>query len=286
MKKLLPVCTLLLITAYSYSQTVSYDGFYIAKTGRIEEASADMYTYFRFYKDGSVYSQVVTSNDAIAVSKWFGRHKKFSMKGNYKITGNNITIQIDNKESEDYKLEGLEEFLYEGTINPDKQLCATRNKKPEKYCFSFTKIADTTTFKYSSEIVKVTIPGEWKMTQVLKGSRQVFFKNEDSTTIAVAFHTASNFPSYKASQTEFETAYAYYEWDSKYMAEEEKMEVKKIKEDKTNAYIIWQAKDAHNDNFHLFARNKDVLFNIMIYDPNMTTEKKVAFLETLYELNK
>lgn len=285
MKKLL-AALILLLTVSCYGQTISYDGFYIAKTGRIEEASADMYTFFRFYRDGSVISQVVTSNDAIAVSKWFGRYKKFSMKGNYTITGNNISIQIDNKESEDYKLEGLEEMLYQGTINTDKEFCAKRDKKLDNYCFAFTKISDTTIFKYSNEKARVVIPGEWKRTQVLKGSRQVFYKNEDSTTIAFAFHDAATFPTYKAEQNEFETAYAYYEWDSKYMAEEEKMEVKKLKEDKQKAYIIWTAKDSHNDNYHLFARKGAILFNVMVYDPNMTAEKKVALLETLYELNK
>jgi hypothetical protein len=287
-KLLLPVIFILTISIYSYSQTnksLSFNGLYIARSGRVEEASADIYTYLRFYKDGSVYLQAVTANDPQKIASWFGRFKKYSQKGKYTISADGISLSLDNKNTEDYELEGLQETSYKGTITADDKLCLMRNAEKEKVCFLFSKVSDTTSFKYTADKT-IKIPGDWKLTQVLKGSRQVFFKNEDSTTIAIAVHTASTFPSYKEIQTEFETAYAFYEWDSKFMKEEEKMEVKKIKEDKEKAYIVWSAKDAYNDNYHLFARNNDDLYNFMIYDEKMTLEKKVAFLEMMYDLNK
>ena len=70
------------------------------------------------------------------------------------------------------------------------------------------------------------------------------------------------------------------------MKEEEKMEVKKISDNKEKAFVIWNAKDQHNDNYHLFGRNKDLLHNIMIYDTQMTVEKQLKFIELLYDMNK
>jgi len=291
MKQKLIIAFLLLTFFRSYSQgdkadTISLNGFYIAKTGNIPAAKLDIYTYFRFYKDGSAYLQTVTSNDPQSVSGWFGRFKKFSQKGTYQVNGSSVSIQLNNKDSKDFQLEGLQETKYKGIIKSNNQLCLTRDNEPKENCFDFSNVSDTTKIKYAQFKPEIKIPGDWKIKQILKSNGQVYFINEDSTIVAIAVFIASKLPVYKETQTEYETAYAYYDWDSMYMKDEQKMEVAKVTENKDKAFVIWNAKDPYNDNYHLFARHKDLLYNIMIFDKEMSLEEQLSFLEVLYDINK
>jgi hypothetical protein len=285
------IILLLTTTLYCISQTndksvISFDGFYIAKTGTVPEASVDIHTYIRFYRDGSVYLQGVTSNDPQAVSRWFGRYKKFSQKGNYQIKGQEISIQLSNKDSKDFQLEGLQETKFKGTIETNKLMSLTRDTDSRKFTFEFNTVLDTTTKKYTQYKEEIKLPGEWRVKQVIKEAKQVYFINEDSTIVCFVAYVKSNLPVYKESQNEFETALAYYEWDSKYMNEEQKMEVKKISENKEKAFVIWNAKDENNNNFNLFACQNNLIYNLMISDDKMSIENKIKFLEILYEINK
>jgi hypothetical protein len=266
--------------------TISFDGLYIGKTLNLGDTKIDIYTYLRFYRDGSVYLQAVNAKDPQAVSKWFGKFKKFSQKGTYQVNDVSVSIQLNNKESKDFQLEGLQQTTFKGSLKPGEPLCLIRDEESKETCFEFYKVSDTTRLKYAQFKPEIKLPGEWKIKQILKGSGQVFFTNEDSAIVAIAVFTASKLPGYKDTQTAFETANAYYEWDSKYMKEEQKMEVKKIAENKEKAFVIWNAKDPNNDNYHLFARHKDLLYNIMIFDKEMPLEKQLRFLELLYDLNK
>lgn len=145
MKKIIIFFTVLITTTFhSYSQVktkinILFDGLYIAKTGGVPAANIEIFTYLRFYDDGSVYLQSVSSNDPQSVSKWFGRGKKFSQKGTYKIDGAGIKIHLDNKASEDSKLEGSVETNYNGAVKENSQICLTRDKETEEKCFIFSK---------------------------------------------------------------------------------------------------------------------------------------------------
>lgn len=274
--------------AFSQNSTpaVSLNGMYVSKPGSTADGKIALYTYMRFYKDGSIYLNTVNSLDPQAVSKWFGKYKKFSQKGSYQLNGDALSIQLNNKGSKDVQLEGLQETVFKGHINQNNQLQLTRDNEQQTLSFDFYPVADTTRFKYTPYKPELRIPGEWKVKQVLQGSRQVFFTNEDSTIIAISVIQADAFPFFKKDQNEFETTTAYYEWDADYMKNEQKMDVKKIKEDQQQAFIIWYSKDQHNDNYFLFARDKELLYNIMIYDTQMPTDTKLKLLESLYEINK
>ncbi|MFY7838924.1 MAG: hypothetical protein ACOVP7_01560 [Lacibacter sp.] len=145
MKKKTSIIPILLIIAfYSFAQkkdtvNISYDGLYIAKTGGVPAANLEIFTYLRFYEDGTVVLQSVSSNDAAAVAKWFGRDKKYSQKGTYQTEGNKITIRLNNKGTADAQLEGKVETDYKGTITETKKLCLTRNDEKKENCFDFTK---------------------------------------------------------------------------------------------------------------------------------------------------
>jgi hypothetical protein len=291
MKKYVTLLSVLLATtsfsiAQSGNSTISFNGFYIAKTGSIEAAKADIYTYLRFYKDGTVYLQAVSSFNPEAVSKWFGRYKKFSEKGTYTVNDSSISISTNNKESEDFKLGVLEDSKFTGTIRQGNQLYLKRDNGTGPFTFLFSPVADTTRIKYAQFKPLIKIPGEWKVKQILKNSGQIFLANEDSSAIGIMVLMASKLPGYKEGLTDFEMATVYYKWDSDYMKEDEKMEVHKISENVQKAFITWNTKDKYNDNNFLFAKHGDLLYNFMINDPKMPLEKQLSILEMLYDLNK
>ena len=144
MKQTFIFLAILFTTFYSLSQKVDtanvlYNGLYIAKTGSVPAANLEIFTYLRFYEDRSVYLQSISSNDPQAVSKWFGRDKKFSQKGTFRIDGINIVVQLNNKDSKDSKLEGFKETKYNGTITQSNQMCLIRDEEKTENCFSFSK---------------------------------------------------------------------------------------------------------------------------------------------------
>lgn len=146
MNRILIILTVIVSSAFtSFAQggaktNLLFNGFYIAKTGSVPAANLEILTYLRFYEDGTVYLQSVSSNDPPSVAKWFGRDKKFSQKGTYKIDGSSLSIRLNNKESEDIKLEGSVETTFTGSVKPDGQICLTRDKEPRENCFVFSKV--------------------------------------------------------------------------------------------------------------------------------------------------
>jgi hypothetical protein len=139
---ILPIFLTTILNCYSQTgdkTNILYDGLYVAKTGSVPAANLEIFTYLLFDDDGSVYLQSVSSNDPQAVSKWFGRNKKFSQKGTYQIDGINIVIRLNNKDSKDIQVEGLQETRYKGTIKQGNQLCLIRDAETSESCFIFSK---------------------------------------------------------------------------------------------------------------------------------------------------
>ncbi len=284
---LLLACNLAFSGKTQNSSTLTYNGIYIVESGSVQnDANFKIYTYLRFYKDSSVYLQAVNTLDPVAVNRWFGRYKKYSQRGKYIISGDSLYIDLNNRGTEDIKLEGLQQTLYKGIIIPVNKLCLVRDDEKAEKCFVFYPLTDTTRLKYTTYKPEIVLAGNWKVKQVLQGSKQVFFINEDSTEVGIAVLPANKLPFYKEEQDAFTSAQAYYQWDADYMRDEEKMEIKKIKENKDKAFVIWNAKDKNNDNTYLFARHKDLLYNIMIFDPAMPLEKQLKLLEEIFEMNK
>lgn len=147
MKKISLLSCLLLSAAVTvHSQTavgakLSYEGMYIAKTGGVPAAKIEIFTYLRFYDDGAVVLQAVTSNDPESVGKWFGRDKKFSQKGTYQIKEGIVTILVNNKGTSDAKLEGAQQTSFKGSLKADGTLCLLRDKELEERCFVFAKLS-------------------------------------------------------------------------------------------------------------------------------------------------
>lgn len=103
---------------------IRFDGLYVAKTGElsISNNKMDIYTYIRFFDDGTVYTQAVNSFAPKKVIAWFGKDGRFERKGIYKIVGADINFTVTNDESPDKKLEGPKTDMYGGKITDENKL--------------------------------------------------------------------------------------------------------------------------------------------------------------------
>ncbi len=103
---------------------IRFDGLYIAKTKsmKVGDNQIEIYSYIRFYSDGQVYTQAVTSYAPEKVIKWLGKNGRFERSGNYKLTGSEIEFVATNNASDDKNLEGPMKDSYNGKITNENKL--------------------------------------------------------------------------------------------------------------------------------------------------------------------
>jgi len=130
---------------YSEPSKIRFDGLYTAKTGviNIPNNKMDIYTYLRFYDDGTVYTQAVTSFSPKKVANWLGENGRFERKGKYNIEGADINFIVTNDESSDKEIEGAKTDVYYGRITDDNKLYLQinyNNGEHKEYWFKFTAV--------------------------------------------------------------------------------------------------------------------------------------------------
>ncbi len=133
----------------------------------------------------------------------------------------------------------------------------------------------------------LSIPGKWTKFSYNQVSGQHNFKNLDSVMTAVAINRASSYSFYKPKMTSNDVVMAFYEWDSKYLADNIGGNRTIIKQDTVNHFIIWQI-TADNEkykinNHYLFGSENGIIFTVFVTTKKWTDEKKVEHLETVYK---
>ncbi|MBF4470017.1 hypothetical protein [Flavobacterium sp. HJJ] len=131
----------------------------------------------------------------------------------------------------------------------------------------------------------VKIPGKWMQLNTEDDSGQTYLKNKEGIIIAVAQNPKKSYPFFKSNVTDFENVTSFYVWDSNYW-KENNFKTDKIKENSKLEYIIWKYNDKKLDNVFLFGSVKDNFINLLVYTNSWDENKKVVFLEKLFELNK
>lgn len=278
-----------LVWSQNDNRRIRIDGLYVAKTKEIDlgESKIEIYTYLRFYDDGSVYTQTVGAYAPEEVSKWFGKNGKFSSSGKYQVAGDSLIISVNNSKSLDKELEGNSEISFNGTIGAEGNLSLEMifsEEDREKHEFTF--VGESTEFSVYFQNIdkKIIIPGTWRQQQIIEGG-QVFIINDDSTTIGIVMYRKEQLPVFDENQSSFETAKAYYTWDSEYLAKEKEMKVSLLEENESQSYVIWKAVDKYNNNFFLFGCDEELIFNFMIYGDNMSQAEKMNLLKEIFKEN-
>jgi hypothetical protein len=131
----------------------------------------------------------------------------------------------------------------------------------------------------------VALPGKWVKTKYDSNSKQQFFTNQDSVSIAIAFGPCNKFEfNADGSKQGFEFLEAFYNWESKYFIEEHKLLVEKIDEDKN--HILWhvESEDRKIDTYFLFGVFPNSTFsNFSIQaTKKWSRDQKIEFMKNIY----
>lgn len=128
----------------------------------------------------------------------------------------------------------------------------------------------------------VSLPGQWKKEHYNSISHQQWFVNSDSVAAAIAFTHCNGYEFSKKGLIDFAFVKAYYEWDSKYLAERNKCTRTILVEDSVNKYIIWKLSNDRINNYFLYACNNCNVHNYNVSTRKWPQEQKVKFLQDLY----
>ena len=144
--------TLFATTAFAQTKqqndqlNISYNGLYVAKTGEVTVADKKVaiYNYVRFYKDGTVITQSVNTNEPQKVAEWFTKKGRFERKGTFTILKNgDIEFLVSNDKSPDKKIEGPKTDKYGGQFKEKGRLFLVvkyANGDLRDYFFDFIEI--------------------------------------------------------------------------------------------------------------------------------------------------
>jgi len=131
----------------------------------------------------------------------------------------------------------------------------------------------------------IRIPGLWEKFSYEKDSRQHFLKNDEGVIIAIALTPMKLYPFYSASKNKSEIVSSFFKWEFDHRISIG-FKSSKIKENDTENYILWKFSENNIDNVFLYGVKSNLLINYMVYTNIWSEQKKIEFLEELYELNK
>lgn len=131
------------------------------------------------------------------------------------------------------------------------------------------------------------IPCEWVMERKVDANGKPYFINKDSTRLEFSFFKFSSLPFINLTQTNFETANAYYNWVLRKNYSKVSFTIVKIEENKESGFIIFQIMDTSSNMFYyLFGRNQEIVYGIKLFNKEMPIPKQLDNLRLLYRLNK
>lgn len=134
----------------------------------------------------------------------------------------------------------------------------------------------------------VSLPGKWEKTNYNSISRQQFFRNQDSVTIAISFSRYNNYEfNSDGSQIGYAFVKAYYEWDSKYFVESHGLKRQTLENDSVNNFMIYriygQIEKREFDTYFLVGEKKGNVSNFSISNCGEWAEgERTKFLKNLF----
>jgi len=133
---------------------------------------------------------------------------------------------------------------------------------------------------------EVSLPGKWEKTAYNQVSRQQFFKNQNSISVAIAFGPLNKFEfNGDGSLKGFDFVEAYFKWEAEY-SESLGIKSQVFESDKTKKYMIYRFYGKHNDdivdNYFIVSANNGSYSSYTIYETDKWTEsEKIQFLKNL-----
>ena len=132
---------------------------------------------------------------------------------------------------------------------------------------------------------EIKVPGKWTKTRENAVSGQYFFIGQDSTRIAIALQPWDKYE-FSHNNPEVTTdnfVRKFYEWDAKYLKEQTGGQLRILKENKQNGYLIWNLSSGIKpQDYFLFGLKGKVAYNLNVTTDKWDEEKKINFLERLF----
>ncbi|WP_258105857.1 hypothetical protein [Marinoscillum sp. MHG1-6] len=130
----------------------------------------------------------------------------------------------------------------------------------------------------------IDIPGKWTKTNYNETSRQHYFKNADSTSIAVALNPVNKYPFHHDSLTNQQWVDKFYLWDSEYYLNQG-YTTEILDTDESGDFLIWKISGNNVNTIFLFGRKNEYALNYAVNTDNLTDEQRINFLTELFNRN-
>ncbi len=132
----------------------------------------------------------------------------------------------------------------------------------------------------------VSLPGKWVKTNYLQSSKQQFFVNKDTVTVAVSFGKTDKFEFNRNNAKKgYDFVEAYYKWEHDYFTKSG-LNVDRIESDKAKKYLIFRMHGPEVNTFLLIGTKKGYTSNFSISTRKWTEKEKVEFLKNLFLTSK
>lgn len=132
----------------------------------------------------------------------------------------------------------------------------------------------------------IAIPGQWTKTTYNPSSRQHFFINKDTTSIAVTKNSKEKYPFFKSNQTDYEFVTAFVNWDTEYW-EQQGLTITLLESQPDKNYQIWQAKGTvlNYNTLFLYGVKNNIVYNFSGTSNTWTEATIKDFLVQLFDHN-
>ncbi len=137
----------------------------------------------------------------------------------------------------------------------------------------------------------VKLPGKWGKTTYNSVSRQQFFTNKDSITIAISFGHIDKYEfNADGSKKGYAFVEAFYDWDSEYFVDQG-LKRQIIERDSINKYMIYRIYGEYEkdelDTYFLIGEKNGSVNNFSITNSNKWTEaERIDFLKRIFLAKK
>ncbi|MDR6300131.1 hypothetical protein [Mesonia maritima] len=128
----------------------------------------------------------------------------------------------------------------------------------------------------------ILIPGQWTKTKFNELSKQHFFTNKESHSIAVAKNPQKTYPFYSENTSNEKFVRSFFKWEKEYY---EKQGFKINEKESGDNYVIWTAKANNVNTIFLYGAKNNFAYNFSILTDDLSESKRVKFLKELFQEN-
>lgn len=146
---------------------------------------------------------------------------------------------------------------------------------------SYDKVNDKTTLgliPYGN----ILIQGRWTKTRYNEVSRQHFFMNNESVTIAITKAPKEKYPFYEENLTDEKFTEKFYQWEFEHYTKQG-YKIEKINPERQQNYIIWKATGNEANTIFIYGAKNNFAYKFSVLKAKWSEEKKIEFLKSCLE---